>query len=412
MRQIKRSVCLVLALIVAMTMMLGALAAPSVEENIDRAMEFYRTELAPSFENGDLVADVWELLCVTQAGKADEAEYQFMVTEGAELTERSTPTDYAKKILAYILLEKDCTQLAGELAAMQTEEGAFVSGESTAVTNTSFAVLALLAAKAHDVEVSFDCDKAVAAIAAQAKADKGYNDYGEEGNVDTTGMVLLGLAAAEANGCEAAASAVDDAAGFIRSTLKDTGYFVGSGMYDSANACSQAYAIIGLIAAGEDLTDASLQALLACQDANGGFWYQEDRVEGQWPFAPDQMSTHQAIMALCDYQSQSSFLVSLTQKQAPVPESSQPESLASTEQSVAQSTTESTIESAASDSSVLRSSAPSSNPKTGDEGIDPIVWIVLGIAVVAVLVVALLPMFTKKKDNDKATPDDHDQNIQ
>lgn len=141
----------------------GSCRSPNVDANIDIAMNFYRTQLAESFQTGDLAADVWELLCLVQSGKDAEPEYQFMKNEGPALTDKSTPTDYAKKILAYILLEKDVTQLAGELAAMQNENGDFVRGEVVSATNTAFSVLALLAARAQDVEVSFDCDKAVAA---------------------------------------------------------------------------------------------------------------------------------------------------------------------------------------------------------------------------------------------------------
>lgn len=405
MKRMKQSLCLVFALLLSAVMALGSTAAVQVDEPIAKALDYYRTELAPSFANGDLVADVWETICVVQAGKADDAQYQFMLSEGPALTEQSLPSDYAKKIIAYILLDKDASSLASELAAMQDDSGAFVRGETQLVTNTSYSVLALLAARANGVEVSFDCDKAIAAITAQAKADGGYNDYGEEGNVDTTGMVLLGLAAAEANGCSAAAGAVDSAAAFIQSTLQDTGYFVGEGMYDSPNACSQAYAILGLIAAGEDMADAkwdaSINALLACQDVGGGFWFQEDRVEGQWPFAPDQMSTYQAIMALQDYQAQRSFLVAMTleneQEDGNSTVSEENISDGQSSQMESQNSVASTPASALSQSG--------NNPKTGDEGISAIVWIVLGIAIVAVIVVAVVPMFAKKKQKGDQTQD-------
>ena len=50
----------------------------------------------------------------------------------------------------------------------------------------------------------------------------------------------------------------------------------------------------------------------------------------------------------------------------------------------------------------LAASAASLNPATGDEGINPLIWVVLGVAVVAVLVAALVPALTKKKgDGDR-----------
>ena len=292
---------------------------------------------------------------------------------------------------------------------MQDDSGAFVRGETQLVTNTSYSVLALLAARANGVDVSFDCDKAVAAITAQAKADGGYNDYGEEGNVDTTGMVLHGLAAAKANGCSAAAEAVDSAADFIKSTLQDTGYFVGKGMYDSPNACSQAYAILGLIAAGEDLTDAkwdaSVNALLACQDVGGGFWFQEDRVEGQWPFAPDQMSTYEAIMALQDYQANRSFLVDMTLAKEPDDGNSTVSEGDVSDGQSSQIESQSSVVSTSTPASTLSQNSSVTNPKTGDEGISSVVWIVLGVAIVAVIVVAIVPVFAKKKQNGDQSQD-------
>ena len=414
MKQMKKGVCAAVALLLSVALLLGASAAVKVDDNIDRAMEFYRSELGPAFAEGGLTAEVWELICALQTGKADDPDYAFMVTEGPELTDKSMPSDYAKKLMALLLLGKDSSALAKELAAMQNDEGAFEHGEVALVTNTSFSLLALLAAKANGVETDFDCDKAVEAIIAQAKQDHGYNDYGEEGNVDTTGMVLLGLAAAKANGCQAADAAVDSAAGYIKSTLQDTGYFVGNGQYDTPNACSQAYAIIGLIAAGENMNDAkwepSINVLLACQDVGGGFWYQEDRVEGEWPFTPDQMSTYEAIMAMLDYKNGESFLVSLAVEPY-APSSSQPTAVSSQAAQPAESSVSvSSAEASANVPSTNDGSSDRVNPKTGDEGINPLIWIVLGAAVVAVLVVALLPVFTKKKGKEDQPEQREDDN--
>lgn len=141
MKRMKQSLCLVLALLLSAVMALGSTAAVQVDDPIENALSFYRTELAPSFANGDLVADVWETICAVQAGKADDADYQFMLSDGPTLTDNSAPSDYAKKILAYLLLGKNASELAKELAAMQDDSGAFVRGEYMLVTNTSFSVL-------------------------------------------------------------------------------------------------------------------------------------------------------------------------------------------------------------------------------------------------------------------------------
>ena len=39
-------------------------------------------------------------------------------------------------------------------------------------------------------------------------------------------------------------------------------------------------------------------------------------------------------------------------------------------------------------------------PQTGDEGVSITLWIVLGVAVIAVLVMAILPSIAKKKNDD------------
>lgn len=390
MKLLKTSVAALLALAVLFTATLTAGAAVDQTAAIDKAMNFFATELKDDYVEKDetgatkLEATFWEFACLYRWGKAADPAYSFLVPDfdAADLNDESTPSQIATTALGLLMQGKDATSAVQMLAARQQEDGTF-SGPTTEVTGYSWAILSLLAAKENGIEADFDLDKAVQAIAAAAKEDGGYNDWGEEGNVDTTGMVMMGLAAA---GTDAADEALKSAAAFLASTMQEDGYFVGQGEYDSANSCSQAFGIIGLICAGEDLSagkwSKSIDALLRCQDENGGFWYQE--TPSDFFPAPDAMSTYQAILALQDLSDGSNFFVGMTKEPLSKPtENSSAASMISTPSSASSSASE--------------QSSATSIPETGDEGISPVVWALLGVAVLVLIVLCIIPVVNKKK---------------
>lgn len=316
------------------------------EEKIDNAMEYINTH-----HKEDSTADMWSLLCVLAANKQDNPEYSFMVPKikSADFDDNSTDTDLAKAIISLKVMGKDPTDLDGmDLTSMlinrQKDNGAF-SDNPTANTHV-FNIIALELA-----EADYDKQKAIDYLVSLRKQDGGYtyDTTAEVGNVDTSAMALAALSFSE-YGKSKASPTIE----YLKSVKASDGNFIGKGEYDSANSCSQSLAIMGLYLIGEDLFDSTWTnastALMSYQTSNGGFAYQKDD-------QPDYFSTHQAIPAL--------YALNKAFDNTP---SDQPRIL--------------------------------STPKTGDEGIHPMIIVFAIISILAIVACAIVPII-KKKNNKK-----------
>ena len=397
----KKIVSILLALLLISTCTISAFAT-SVDTNITNALSYYKTTFAadyalPATDAKHKNADVWTLYCLASLSDITNTDYAFMVptVDPTKAAGYNNPADVAKDILADTLLHStaiDATIVAN-LDSRQAADGNFKdkTAKITAMDDI-WSIIALEVAKANGATVNYDKAKAVSALLALQKADGGFNDWDTKGSVDTTGMALIALTIAGAD-CTSTIS-------YMAGTLDVNGNFVGKDAYGSVNCCSQAYAIIGLIAAGEDVTSAKwtkngktiLDVLLAYQDANGGFWYDAAAKNGTspWYTAPDEMSTREAIMALNDVSIGSNIWVILAM----------PKLIDTSTDTTVTTTTTTTTE-----------LTTSSIPPTGEKPINPLIFIVLAIAVIALVAAFAMPAFKKKNasNNEPLAKDDNEK---
>ena len=307
-----------LVITVMMTFVSAAAATKNdCNSSVMKAMEFMKNELKSEYtdEDGSLTADSWSLATVFLCGdKIYKSQFYFLIPEfkSENLPKGSKGTDYANYIFGILMLDKNpASYLSGrnivdELVKSQDDDGFFsFENESKETIRTSndqvWAMIAL-----DTVGAQYDKAKAISALKSMQNADKGFSFFGDKSGVDLTGMAIIALSKHKDN--EDADSLISDCIGFIKSTLQDDGALLGKGDWDSKSSCSQAYGIIGLVAAGEDVFSGEwsvdgisvVDNLLANQDENGGFWnHISDKGNSEsWFKEPDSLSTVQSIIAL------------------------------------------------------------------------------------------------------------------
>lgn len=281
------------------------------------------------------------------------------------------------------------SSIAKSIAATQNELGAFGDVELSFIDENAWLTVALYNAKANDANVKFDEEALVKYFESSKLDDDGYNGWDAVASVDTTSAVILALKSIELGTTDdvvkqAATNLIDKAAAYLTSTVDENGFYVGKGAYDSANSCSQSYAILALNALGKD-TSSAVTALLTLQDDIGGFWYDMTAKSGQsaWFTAPDFMSTYESAMALSVAQFDNCFIKALEQATAP------------TEQQTTEITTTNKADNEQIDSQIDKTDEPDDDVPTGQQPFNIWVIIILIVAVV-IVVLTLIPTFKKK----------------
>lgn len=179
-----------------------------------------------------------------------------------------------------------------------------VDNELTGTINNQIFGLIVLSSKAYEVEGrAAKIDQLIDQLLGAQLLDGGWALYGNVGDIDVTGMTLTALAPFKDQAKVAAA--VGKGTTFLkRNMTSDADFFIASPYSDAPNANSQAQAILGLIACGEDLTSADytkkggknpIGRLLDFQIDNGGFKrYLTDTTD-------DMMATDQAVHGLSQF---------------------------------------------------------------------------------------------------------------
>lgn len=179
-----------------------------------------------------------------------------------------------------------------------------VDNELTGTINNQIFGLIVLSSKEYEVEGrAAKLDQLIERLLGGQLMDGGWALYGNVGDIDVTGMALTALAPFKDQAKVAAA--IDKGIIFLkRNMTNDADFFIASSYSDAPNANSQAQAILGLAACGEDLTSADytkkggknpISRLLDFQIANGGFKrYLTDATD-------DMMATDQAVHGLSQF---------------------------------------------------------------------------------------------------------------
>ncbi len=313
MRKCIRILSVLMAAALSVLMLIPAAAdgyAETAQTSAIKAMEYHRdnfsTLFAADYTGDDAIkTDMEHVLARFSAGLMADEDYSYLdfTTDMSAITDDSYSREYAKSVIISALKEDNdgVKAFADALCLRQDESGSFKTQGKSDLMDDVWGLIALQSAKISGYEAEYDAEAAVDAVIAQKKSGGGYNNYGDEGVVDTTAMVLMSLSFFD---YDAAVSERESCIEFIASKLQDGGYFE---YYGADSSCAQAYTIIGLIMAGEDVTSDKwtkgggniVDALLSFQDVRGGFWADSDSQAGEgWFSEPDDYSTRQCVMAL------------------------------------------------------------------------------------------------------------------
>lgn len=398
---IKKSLVFAVLMLIVLSLSLSSISASAndydFEGVVNSNLGYFKSNFKSNFTEGEMKvpADVWYVYPLYYLQKIDDLEFDFMIPKydsNDDLSELGAG-DIAKRIMANSMLNKPIETDVMELAKRQNQDGSFFNGFGFAqATDIAWSITALQIAKNNGIDSNYDVNKAIEFLKSQQLADGGFNDFDSVGSVDTTGMVMISLAIVNSNGAN---EINEQCLSFLQSVLNENAEFVGKGEYDSANSCSQSYGIIGLLASGEDVFSDKwtknsknvVDALLAYQGDDGGFWYDLDSKNNNGFFtAPDYYSTYNAMLALCDLQ-YSNLWVKLAQPAQPI--------TTTEETTAAELTTEAATETQTTGvTSITEQTQQQLSPITGEQPLNPIIIIVLIAAVI--LIVATVLMKNKK----------------
>lgn len=359
-----------------------------------KAMEYHKDNLsylfAEDYEGEDAIkADMEHVLAAYAAGVYGMEGYEYLSVQPdiTVITDASYSREYAKGIIISIINDDmdGVKQFADALCLRQDASGSFKTAGAADIMDDAWALISLQAAKLYGYDAKYDAAAAIDAIISQKKQDGGYNNYGDDGAVDVTATMLMAMSFFDYT---AANTERESCISFIKSKLGANGLFE---YYGADSSCAQAYTIIGLIMAGEDVTSDKwttngvniVDALLSFQDENGGFWSDSASKNGTgWFTAPDDYSTRQCVMALGAVANAEELYANISGLTDLNP--SQPDSSAS-------SSTGSTASTPANSDSSSQPEEGIANPSTGQG--NELGW-VIGIAAAAVVLVAATVIIT------------------
>lgn len=237
--------------------------------------------------------DSWEeVFALNKLGKINEEDWDLSKWESDLGLDLTYAADYATLILSLISIGKNPEDVNGQnliekLVDRQSSDGSF--GDQ--INETYWSIFALEKAGAD-----YNKNKAIQHLISQQNTDGGfsYSYKGAPSGADTTGAVLLALSPYRDQ--DGVSECVESAINYLHNIQMDNGAFSYDGV---ATAESTVYAIIGLVANGEDIADNKWQkedrtmidALMDFQLGDGSFSHNKGG-------SSDPMATCQALLAL------------------------------------------------------------------------------------------------------------------
>lgn len=263
---------------------------------VTKTVEYYKT-----IQNKNLTS-FWETLALYGAGE-NIADGSWLLPVSV-INEGSAVNDYASAILNELAKGNNPVEWTAALASKQKTDGSF----SPAINENIFAIIALDAAK-----VSYATQSAISFLSALQNTDGGFPGYYGSSDIDVTGMALMAMGRYKDNDL-ATKQSVGKAIAYLKKNQISTGGF--SGAYGS-NANTDAASVLGLVAAGEDVTSPTAlgwgymatgktpyDALLNFRTLNKGFGYSNN-------VKSDAYATQQVLLALDDLRNGASTIYSL-----------------------------------------------------------------------------------------------------
>ncbi|KAF1301829.1 hypothetical protein BAU16_08045 [Enterococcus sp. JM9B] len=203
-------------------------------------------------------------------------------------------TDAERQTIGVLALGGDPTNVVGKNLIQLIAD----SDLNGTINSQIFGLIALYSKEYAVENREAKIQQLVDALTQQQLSDGGWALFGNAGDIDMTGMTLTALAPFKDQ--PAVKKAISNGVSFFKNCLNEQGqFFIATYYSPEPNANSQAQAVLGLAAVGEDLTRGDYQksvtpieALLAFQLEDGGVrWLMEDT-------KPDSMATAQTAHAL------------------------------------------------------------------------------------------------------------------
>lgn len=255
----------------------------TVSDMVYGVVEYYKTQ----------ELDSWEQLVALDLAGEDLTKWQNIgAWDADELDEGSLATAFAGRTLGLLALYENPADYDGQnliegLKNKQNDDGSF----GGSINNTVWAIIALDEAKAD-----YDEDKAISYLVSQKKDDGGYAIFGDAGDPDVTGDVLLALSSHRS--IDGVNDAIDGAIGFLKSVQLETAGFES---WDAENSQSSAKVMTGLLAVGEDiLGDSWKQDGKTIIDALAEYRLPDYSFKFSHDGNSNDMATRQALRALAD----------------------------------------------------------------------------------------------------------------
>ncbi len=258
---------------------------------VSDALNYLRSAQDSDGKIDSFSASAWAMMAIAAAGedpgnwKDDPANPSLVDYLAANAATATSANTYSKMIMAAVAADEDPTDFGGMdfVALLEAEYDGTQIGDDTLLNDDYWGVLALVAA-GQDPATSTTIQDSVAFILANQDAvDDGWG-WGVGGgfsDVDNTAAAIMALLAA---GQSPGSTAITDGLAYIKSTQQDNGGFESWG---ATNADTDSWGICGIVAAGQDPTNAAWESgagndpvddLLTFQqtgDDYGAFYWQD-----------------------------------------------------------------------------------------------------------------------------------------
>jgi len=283
-----KTLALILALAMALLGVLPVFAATPAEDALTAVLNYLDGKKASlSFGNETDQSD-WKAFALARGGKTLPAAYLASAVSAVKADNFSQSTDYARTVLVLTAMGYDASNFMGVNLLAPLLDLAYVT--QNLPNGPTFALLALNSGD-YDVPASYDL-ALVDTLLDEFDAGRGWGSSGPMApagmDIDANAMALQALT--PYYGITEVEAKVDAALALLADEQFPAGGFGSDwgGGWHAVDSCSTAQVIIALSALGLDaanhFTQDTLSALLAFQEADGGF----DAAWGENPFADSQ----------------------------------------------------------------------------------------------------------------------------
>ena len=296
----------------------------AIQTAISSGIDYYKTVQKEAYETTlDKVGTPFHAILRSETSMISQTDYLYLVPsyDINEVSKFTTCREFADMIIISVLTGRDPkTQVEGfdvveKLVALQDSTGIF---ENTNLSDKPFSIEDhLWSMFALDLlNYDYDRTKALSVVVDAELSYGGFCEAGEENvNLDVTSLSVIVLS----RYTNPTAVEINKRSMELIKQYYNEGSFNDPNGEGSANVITHSFCVMALIAGGEQIwnepyaTDeySPIDYLLACQDANGGFWYSEtykNKPSGDHK-EPEDYASAVSLCAILDYRNMRSYMM-------------------------------------------------------------------------------------------------------